>query len=256
MQAIFLGTGTSVGVPVIACDCAVCTSPDPRNRRRRTSLYVTAGGTHILVDTPPDFREQALAYRMPRVDAVLFTHAHADHIFGFDDIRRYNTIQDGVIPAYAGPETLADLQRIFNYIGTERVTGFYRPRITFQAVTVPFAVGDVQVTPVPVEHGAGETLGFVFEYGGKRLGYVPDCHAIPETSLAQLGDLDVMILDALRHRPHRTHLTVTDSVALLARIAARQSYLIHLCHEVDHGAVQATLPAGVAVSYDGLAIDC
>ncbi len=256
MLATFLGTGTSVGVPVIGCECAVCTSPNPRNRRRRTSLYLVAGTTHLLVDTPPDFREQALQYRLPRVDAVLFTHAHADHIFGFDDIRRFNTLQDSAIPAYGGPDTIADLQRVFNYVGTERIPGFYRPRITFNPIAGPFDIGGVRIAAIPVEHGTGETLGFIFEYERRRLAYIPDCHAISEASLAILGAPDVMVLDALRNRPHRTHLTVGDSVALLGRIGARQSYLTHLCHEVDHDAVQASLPPGIDVAYDGLAIAC
>ena len=123
MKAIFLGTGTSAGIPIIGCCCPVCVSNDPRNRRRRTSLYLEAAGKHIVVDTAPDFREQALSHRLPRIDAVCFTHAHADHIFGFDDIRRFNTMQDEVIPAYADPNTLDDLLRVFNYIGTEHIVG-------------------------------------------------------------------------------------------------------------------------------------
>lgn len=255
MKALFLGTGTSVGVPVIACDCPVCQSDDPRNRRRRSCLYVVAGGTHLLIDTPPDFREQALQYRVPRVDAVLFTHAHADHIFGFDDIRRYNTIQDGVIPAYAHPQTLVDLQRVFNYVGKERVVGMYRPRIDFRELTAPVLIGEISVTPLPVDHGPMPTYGYLFEHAGRSMGYVPDCASMPATTIERLQGCDVMVLDALRHRPHKTHLTIEQSLALLARIGARRSLMVHLCHEVEHAELQQSLPAGVEVSYDGLELE-
>ncbi len=251
-DCLFLGTGTSVGVPMIGCDCAVCTSSNPRNRRRRTSLYIVCGETHILVDTPPDFREQALAYGVRRIDGVLFTHAHADHIFGFDDIRRFNTIQDSLIPAFGGPGTVADLRRVFNYVQAEVVPGHYRPRITFSVMDGPFELGAVRVTPIPVEHGETETFGFRFDHAGTALGYIPDCHNMTAQAVASLQGLDVMVLDALRHRPHRTHLTIADSLGLLERIKARHSYLIHLCHEVEHDALSAALPAGVQVAYDGL----
>ncbi|MBT3194014.1 MAG: MBL fold metallo-hydrolase, partial [Verrucomicrobia bacterium] len=225
MKATLLGTGTSSGIPIIGCECPVCKSPDPRNRRRRTSLHIETDEIHIQVDTPPDFREQALAYRIPRVDAVLFTHAHADHIFGFDDIRRYNTMQGGVIPAYADAATMQDLNRIFDYISTDKIPGFYRPQIDFRTIAGPFDVGDMHVTPLRVQHGPKPTFGYRFDCDGKRLAYVPDCKVIPPETMALLEGVDVMILDALRHRQHKTHMTVEESIAALRQIGARQSYL-------------------------------
>lgn len=256
MKIVFLGTGTSVGVPMIGCTCAVCRSTDPRNRRRRSSLYLEAGGVHVVVDTPPDFREQALQHRVPRVDAVLFTHSHADHVFGFDDIRRYNTMQGGVIPAYATGSALADLKRIFDYVETGSATsGTYRPQIEFREIVGPFDLGALRVEPLPVIHGPETTVGYRFEAAGRTLGYVPDCHEMPEATVARLQGLDVMVLDALRHRPHETHLTVADSLALLARIRAKRSYLVHMCHDLDHEETEKTLPPGVAPSYDGLMLE-
>jgi phosphoribosyl 1,2-cyclic phosphate phosphodiesterase len=255
MKAVLLGTGTSVGVPAIGCDCRVCTSTDPRNRRRRTSLYLQAEGSHVVVDTPPDFREQAISCRVPRVDAVLFTHSHADHIFGFDDIRRFNTIQDATIPAYADPSTLADLRRIFDYVEAPHVPGVYRPLIDFREVTAPFSVGDIRVTPLPVVHPPKPTLGYRFDAGGRSVGYVPDCHDMPDGTLELLGGLDVMILEALRHRPHPTHLTVEQSLAWLKRIGAKRSFLVHICHELEHVELEQSLPGGISPAFDGMSME-
>ena len=239
---------------MIGCRCAVCTSADPRNRRRRTSVYLAAGTSRILVDVPPDFREQALTFNVPRVDAVLFKHAHADHVFGFDDIRRFNTLQRKVIPAYADPETLADVRRVFNYIGNRpSPQGLYRPLVDFIEVPGPFQVGDIRFTPLDVQHGRKMT-GYLMETGTLRVGYVPDCHEMPAATVRRLVGVDVMILDALRYRPHPSHICVEESLALLAQIAPRAAYLIHLCHDLDHDALAGALPSGVRVSYDGLRV--
>lgn len=254
MEVTFLGTGTSVGVPMIGCHCAVCASKDPRNTRRRTSLYVRTDETAFVIDTPPDFRQQALDFGVERVDAVVFTHAHADHIFGFDDIRRFNTLQRRVIPAYADAETLEDVRRVFNYIGNKpSAEGLYRPLVEFVEVVGPFSIGRVWLTPLDVQHGRKMT-GYLIEQDGFRIGYVPDCHVMPAATVKALRGVDLMILDALRYRPHPSHICVDESLELLARIGAKTSYLIHLCHDVEHAELAARLPDGVRVSYDGLKV--
>lgn len=233
----------------------MCSSNDPRNKRLRTALYLEAEGVFILVDTPPDFREQALKFRLPRVDAVLFTHSHADHVFGFDDIRRYNTLQDSVIPAYGSADTIADLKRIFDYIGLDKLPGLYRPRIDFREIDGALKIGAVSVEALRVPHGSRGALGYLFSESGKRLAYFPDCAEMPDSVIERLKGVDVMILDALRHRPHKTHLTVEASIAALKRIGARASYLIHMGHDLDHDETQASLPDGIYVSYDGLTVE-
>ena len=254
MKAVCLGTGTSVGVPMIGCDCPVCRSSDPRNRRRRAGFHVEAEGVHVVVDTSPDFREQALRFRIPRVDAVLFTHAHADHVFGFDDIRRFNTVQHETIPAYGHPATLAEIRRVFNYIGACPIAGVYRPLIEFREVRGPFTVGPLHVTPFPVLHDDKPTLGYRFRHGGRSLAYVPDCREMDEAALSAVRGVDVMLLDALRHRPHITHMTVQESLATLARIQAGRSFLTHMCHDLDHAETEAQLPENIRLAYDGLEI--
>ncbi len=237
---------------MIGCHCPVCSSSDPRNKRRRTSLYVDTVEAALVIDTSPDFRQQALDLGIERVDAVVFTHAHADHILGFDDIRRFNTIKGGVIPAYGDSVTLGDVRRIFHYIGNKpSPEGLYRPLIDFVPVEGPFTVGKIMLTPLEVRHGRKMT-GYLIEYGGRRVGYVPDCSAMPDETVGMLKSADVMILDALRYRPHPAHLCLNETLALLERIGAERSYLIHLCHDMDHAALEAGLPPSVRVSHDGL----
>lgn len=256
MKVVFLGTGTSVGVPIIGCDCRVCLSQDPRNKRRRSSLHVQTEGCHVVIDTSLDFREQALTYRIPRIDAVLVTHSHADHIFGLDDIRRYNTLQGAMIPVYASAGTVADLKRIFTYVNTEHPEpGVFRPRLNFVEVSTPFDVGPFRVEPLPVLHGRVETFGFRLDAGGRSLGYVPDCKRMSDEVVERFRGVDVMILDGLRHRPHPTHHTLEEAVALLKRIGARHSYLTHLCHDLDHEESQELLPSGLFIACDGMALE-
>lgn len=257
-----MGTGTSVGVPMIGCDCAVCRSTDPRNRRRRSSLLVSTGDMRVVVDTPQDFREQALEYNLRRLDAVLISHCHADHVFGFDDVRRFNTLQGNVvIPAYGAPGTIAGMKRIFDYIAKAPVEGVYRPLVEFVEVAGPFDVsplvggsGSLHVTPLPVKHGSGVMTGFRLEADGCSVGYISDCREIPPETMDLLGGLDIMVLDALRYKPHATHLTIDESLALLRRIGARRSFMTHICHDVDHAALAAALPAGISPAYDGLRV--
>lgn len=256
MKAVFLGTGTSVGVPMIGCACPVCRSSDPRNTRRRAGFHVQSGGVHVIVDTSPDFRDQALTFNIPRVDAVLFTHGHADHIFGFDDIRRFNTVQNEVIPAYGHPATLASIRRIFDYIGHSPVPGLYRPLIAFREATAPFDIGPLHVTPFEVQHDNNPTLGFRFdESPHQSLAYVPDCLSMSDAVVALLQGVDVMVLDALRHRPHKTHMTLAQSLALLDRIRPGRAYLTHMCHDLDHAETEAGLPEHIRLAYDGLTVE-
>ncbi len=240
---------------MIGCDCRVCKSNDPRNKRLRAALYIEAAGRHIIVDTPPDFRSQALAFNIKHVDDVLITHAHADHILGFDDIRRFNTIQDCVIPVYASADTIADMKRIFDYIKEEKTAGLYRPLATFNTVSEPFNIGNVRVDPLPVDHGPMTTQGYLFRAEGKTFAYVPDCRAMDNSIITKLQGIDVMILDGLRHRPHIAHFTIEECVAVLKQIKARRSYIVHICHDIDHEEMQKNLPDSIYMSYDGLVLD-
>ena len=255
VKITFLGTGTSTGVPAIGCACAVCRSNDPRNKRRRTSLYVQAAGQHIIIDTPPDFRDQVLTFGVRRVDAVLITHAHADHVFGFDDIRRFNDVQDAVIPVYGSPDTIAAMNRFFPYVHKVAQPGLSYPRVDFQAVTAPFVFGPVRIEPLRVEHAGIETYGYRLEADGRTLGYVPDCHRLSEAVAQRLRGLDCLILDGLRRKHHPTHFALDQSVAELQRLGARRSFITHMTHDLDHETTAQTLPPGIEIPYDGLVVE-
>ncbi len=242
---------------MIGCDCEVCCSTDRRNRRRRAALLVEGDGHYLLIDAPPDLREQALEYRMKRVDSVLITHAHADHVFGLDDLRRFNTLQKIAIPVYGGQSTIEDLRRIFDYVLRAPEPGVYRPEIIFKEIAAgqPLACGSLKITPFNVEHGKMPTLGYrIDDSQGCSVAYAPDCSAMSRTAISQLAGLDVMILDALRDRPHGAHLTLNDSIALLQHIGASRSFVTHLCHDLDHAATAGRLPDGIDVPWDGMTI--
>jgi phosphoribosyl 1,2-cyclic phosphate phosphodiesterase len=209
----------------------------------------------VVVDTSLDFREQVLARRVPRIDAVLITHAHADHIFGLDDIRRFNTIQGSIIPVYGSAGTIADLQRIFTYVDVSLPEpGVFRPRLAFVEIAGGFTVGALRVEAVPVLHGRVDTYGYRLDWEGRAVGYVPDCKEMPDASVERFIGVDVMILDGLRHRSHPTHLTVEAALDLLRRIGAKHSYLTHICHDLEHEETQESLPPGVFLACDGLSL--
>ena len=250
-RVIVLGSGTSHGVPMIGCTCAVCRSTDPRDRRSRPSIYLDVqDGPAILVDTATDLRQQALANGIDRVDAILFTHSHADHIMGLDDVRRFNVMQAGAIPAYADERTATDLRRSFSYVfNPPNEKGGGIPQISLTTITGRFNVGGIGIQPIPIFHGSRPILGFRFG----SLAYLTDCNHLPDEAWPLLDDVDVLILDALRHRPHPTHFTVAEALQVVERVKPRQTYLTHVCHDLPHAATNASLPRGVELAYDGLA---
>jgi len=254
MRFTFLGTGTSHGIPMIGCSCDVCTSSDAKNKRRRCSLYVVAGGQHLVFDTPPDFRDQVLSFGVERVDALFLTHPHADHIFGFDDVRRFSDLQKTHIPVYGSPETMRQMRTKFDYVDKTSHSFGGVPRVRFIDQTEPVEVGDALVTPLPVRHGKDLVFGFRIDGDGKRLAYIPDCNAIPDETFQSLENLDAMILDGLRPQKHPTHFSIGESVEILGKIGAKQSFITHLTHNSDHHELQARLGDTVTVPWDGLEI--
>ena len=248
LEAIILGTGTSHGVPMIGCTCAVCTSDDPRDQRTRVSLYVVYRGQRFLVDTSPELRLQCVAHGVNAVDAVLFTHHHADHVAGLDDLRRFNWLMKGPVPCYGTEQTLSALKRMFPYaIDPDPDSPHSSPKLQFHTVdATPFSVGGAPVIPVPLMHGPMPVLGFRFG----ALAYCTDCSLIP-ASLALLEDLEVLILDGLRRTPHPTHFNLEQAVEVAASIKAKFTYFTHIAHELGHGKTNEELPDGMALAFDG-----
>ena len=252
LKITVLGSGTSVGVPTIGCTCAVCRSTDPRDNRLRPSILVSFAERNVLIDVTPDFRTQALRSRISRLDAVVFTHAHADHIMGLDDVRPFNFRQAGHIPIYAAPEAMETIQRSFQYIFDGRRQESNVPRLTPRILDGrPFDVFGVEFAPVPVLHGSARVYGFRFGAAA----YLTDHSGIPASSMAMLRGLDVLFLDALRYKPHPTHSTVAQSVKTVEELQPRRAYLTHLCHDLQHERAESLLPANVRLAYDGLEIE-
>jgi phosphoribosyl 1,2-cyclic phosphate phosphodiesterase len=266
LKVTFLGTGTSHGVPMIACDCAVCRSDDPRDRRTRPSILIEHVATHaapstqhpstphpfsILVDTSTDLRAQALAQGMRRVDAILFTHSHADHVMGLDEVRRFNVVQRSAIPCFADAETAADIRRSFAYIfNPGPAAGGGIPQLTLFEIGGVFCLGGLEILPVPLMHGPRAILGF-------RIGsfaYLTDCNRIPDASWPLLDGVRTLVVDALRERPHPTHFTVAEAIDVAARLSPDRTFFTHICHDLPHAATCARLPKGVELAYDGLAL--
>lgn len=250
MEVIVLGCGTSTGVPLIGCRCPICTSDHPRNKRLRTSVWMTWDGRGILVDTSTDLRFQAIRYGIPRVDAVLFTHSHADHIHGIDELRLFNAIQKDQIPCFGSSGTLDYLRRAFNYIFEPVDNGLtYIPRLTLQEIQGPFRLFEKDIIPLDASHGPmGPVLGFRIG----RFAYLTDVASVPEESMQLMEDLDVLILDALRPTYHPSHLTIEAATDLALQIGANQTFFTHMSHDVDYEVINPSLPKGVELAYDGL----
>jgi phosphoribosyl 1,2-cyclic phosphate phosphodiesterase len=252
MRVTFLGTGTSHGIPRIGCDCAVCQSDDFRNKRLRASILVEHEETMVLVDATPDFRQQALRVNLRRLDAVLLTHSHADHILGLDDLRVFT--EAGKLPVIGSGSTIADVGRMFPYACTEKPAWRGMPSFELRAVGEcdEFVVGNLRVETVPVLHGRMTVLGFVFN---RQFAYVTDCNEVLPEAMEVIRGVPLLAIDGLRHRPHVTHLTVARAVAVAQEAGAQQAWLTHLCHELDHAETELALPAGVRVAYDGLQVE-
>ena len=252
MDIVVLGTGTSHGIPMIGCDCPVCTSSDPRDRRTRTSIHVEFQAASLLVDTAPELRLQCVTHGIRRVDAVLFTHHHADHVMGLDDLRRFNAIMKKPIPCYGAERTLAALQKMFVYaFGEQPGSPHSRPQLELRPIGSPtFAVHDAEIGVIPLMHGPMPVLGFRFG----PFAYCTDCNAIPADSMELLRDLDVLILDALRNTPHPTHFTLDEAVETARRIGAGRTYFTHMTHQLGHAETNSRLPDSMELAYDGLRI--
>lgn len=247
-----LGSGTSSGVPAIGCSCEVCRSSDPRDKRLRPSILLRYAGRSVVVDTSPDFRAQVLRANLERLDAILYTHSHADHVLGLDDIRPFNFRQKSPTPIYGSPETLEAIQRIFRYAFDEGPSLSSVPKLDLRTLDgTPFELFGLEFTPIRLCHGKGTVLGFRFG----RAAYLTDHSDIPEESWAHLNGLDVLFLDALRHRPHPTHSTVEQALRWVEKFKPRRAFFTHMCHDLSHEKTEAALPENVHLAYDGLEIE-
>ncbi len=240
---------------MIGCDCAVCVSTDPRDKRMRSSVYVETPELSWIIDTGPDFRAQCLRHGVRKVDAVVYTHSHTDHIMGMDDLRPFCT-GGRSLPVYASAETMTDLQRVFEFAfnGKNRFPGYVNPDP--YVVAGQFALGETQITPLPVPHGRATVFGYLLVREGVRLAaYLSDCKQVPPPIIEQIGGVRHLIVDALRRKPHPTHMNIDEALAVAEAVQPGRTWFTHLCHDLPHAVLETTLPANVRVAYDGLRLD-
>jgi phosphoribosyl 1,2-cyclic phosphate phosphodiesterase len=251
LELTVLGSGTSVGVPAIGCSCAVCRSEDPHDKRTRPSILLRYNQRAVVIDTGPDFRFQALRAGMDRLDAVLFTHAHADHVLGLDDIRPFNTLTGNAVPIYGNHKAIEGLRRIFQYVFDGNYPWGGVPLVEAHVISGPLELFGLEFIPVRVRHGYLEVFGFRFG----PIGYLTDYNEIPEASVKLLRGVEILFLDALRHMPHPTHMTVAQALEEVKRIGPKQAYFTHIAHDLGHEATNRTLPDHVRLCYDGMQIE-
>jgi phosphoribosyl 1,2-cyclic phosphate phosphodiesterase len=253
MRAVLtvLGSGTSMGVPTIGCQCRVCSSTDPRDHRTRPSIMLEYDGRCVLIDTTPDFRQQAIRESIRRLDAIVYTHAHADHILGLDDIRPLSFKNAGRIPLYAHAPTAHAVQHIFSYIFDEESEYGARARVQMNHIEGTIDLFGAQFEPVRIIHGSAEIHGYRFGSAA----YLTDFSEIPPESMERLRGLDILFLDALRHRPHPTHSTVANSLRLVEELQPRRAFFTHICHDLPHEETNSSLPEHVRLAHDGLKLE-
>lgn len=255
VEITFLGTGTSVGVPMIGCGCRVCRSDDPKNHRLRSSIFVRTPEIALVVDTGPDFRQQCLRAGIEHLDAAVFTHAHSDHVMGFDDLRRFTVGEHEELPIHATAACLERLEASFPYVfdGENRYRGYLK--VLPNSIDGPFVIGDLELIPLSVTHGKVETIGFLFQRGGRRLfAYIPDAKTLSEEATAALQGIEVLILDGLQPEAHWTHLSTSEAVALAGELGAGQTWLTHFSCRSDYTIIEPTLPSGIRMAWDGLVL--
>lgn len=253
MRVIILGSGTSAGVPTLGCECDVCNSPDPRNKRTRASIYLEQGNTRILVDCGPDFRGQAMARGIRDVDHVLLTHTHSDHVNGLDDLRSFNMIHGHPITVYGTEPSLNDIRTRFAYCFQPPPPGGGIPQLNLETFTpgTPFRIDDLEILPLQVMHGRLPIVGFRIG----RFAYFTDVSHMPPETFAALDGVEFLITSALRHRPHSTHMSLSQAIEVVNTVRPKQAWFTHMCHDLEHHATNAELPEGIGLLYDGLAFE-
>lgn len=251
MKITFLGTGTSYGVPMVGCECRVCTSDDPKNSRTRSSIFISEGEYNILIDAATELRIQCLKNSVKRLDAVLLTHSHADHVLGFDDLRHFNRKRKTNIPVYGSEETVNNVYSMFSYAFKEATSSGSKPKVTLIPIEGNLNLSGMEIIPVEVQHGQERVTAYRFE----KFAYVTDVSHIPQDSVEKLMGLDLLIIAALRNVPHEKHFSIEQAIKMVSTLRPKRTYFTHIAHEIDYEETDKTLPAGINLAYDGLSID-